>query len=396
MAGKLGLGPSEMISLEETLKHIPNVNQEGLRGGVLYHDGQFDDARLSISLAQTASKNDAVLSNYSKVIRLLKEDEEITGAQVQDVLSGEVFDVRAKVVINCTGVFADDVLKMDNPEAKATIRPSQGVHIVLDKSFLPGDEAIMVPQTTDGRVLFAVPWHDVVIVGTTDTPLKDRLLDPIAHEDEIQFILDNAGMYMSKKPTKADILSVFAGLRPLAANESVSESTKEVSRHHKVLVSPSGLISVLGGKWTTYRKMGEDAIDNALVVGALPPRKCQTENMPINGYEIAPDWSDPLHVYGSYRKKIRKRIEKDNEQSLSDKFPLFPSMIRWAVKKEMAMTLEDVLARRTRAILFDAKEARKIAPEVARLMAQYLGEDARWITRQVEEFHAFSNPYVVN
>ena len=396
MAGKLGLGPSEMISLEETLKHIPNVNQEGLRGGVLYHDGQFDDARLSISLAQTASKNDAVLCNYSKVIRLLKEDEEITGAQVQDVLSGEVFDVRAKVVINCTGVFADDVLKMDNPEAKATIRPSQGVHIVLDKSFLPGDEAIMVPQTTDGRVLFAVPWHDVVIVGTTDTPLKDRLLDPIAHEDEIQFILDNAGMYMSKKPTKADILSVFAGLRPLAANESVSESTKEVSRHHKVLVSPSGLISVLGGKWTTYRKMGEDAIDNALVVGALPPRKCQTENMPINGYEIAPDWSDPLHVYGSYRKKIRKRIEKDNEQSLSDKFPLFPSMIRWAVKKEMAMTLEDVLARRTRAILFDAKEARKIAPEVARLMAQYLGEDARWITRQVEEFHAFSNPYVVN
>jgi len=396
MAGKLGLGPSEMISLEETLKHIPNVNQEGLRGGVLYHDGQFDDARLSISLAQTASKNDAVLCNYSKVIRLLKEDEEITGAQVQDVLSGEVFDVRAKVVINCTGVFADDVLKMDNPEAKATIRPSQGVHIVLDKSFLPGDEAIMVPQTTDGRVLFAVPWHDVVIVGTTDTPLEDRLLDPIAHEDEIQFILDNAGMYMSKKPTKADILSVFAGLRPLAANESVSESTKEVSRHHKVLVSPSGLISVLGGKWTTYRKMGEDAIDNALVVGALPPRKCQTENMPINGYEIAPDWSDPLHVYGSYRKKIRKRIEKDNEQSLSDKFPLFPSMIRWAVKKEMAMTLEDVLARRTRAIFFDAKEARKIAPEVARLMAQYLGEDARWITRQVEEFHAFSNPYVVN
>jgi glycerol-3-phosphate dehydrogenase len=300
------------------------------------------------------------------------------------------------VVINCTGVFADDVLKMDNPEAKATIRPSQGVHIVLDKSFLPGDEAIMVPQTTDGRVLFAVPWHDVVIVGTTDTPLKDRLLDPIAQEDEIQFILDNAGMYMSKKPTKADILSVFAGLRPLAASDNGNESTKEVSRHHKVLVSPSGLISVLGGKWTTYRKMGEDAIDNALVVGALPPRKCQTENMPIHGYEVAPDWSDPLHVYGSYRKKIRKRIEKENEQSLSDKFPLFPSMIRWAVKKEMAMTLEDVLARRTRAILFDAKEARKIAPEVARLMAQYLGEDARWITRQVEEFHAFSNPYVVN
>lgn len=395
MAGKLGLGPSEMISLEETLKHIPNVNQEGLRGGVLYHDGQFDDARLSISLAQTASKNDAVLCNYVKVVGLLKEEAEVVGAKVQDALSNDVFEVRAKVIINCTGVFADDILKMDNPEAKATIRPSQGVHIVLDKSFLPGDEAIMVPQTTDGRVLFAVPWHDVVIVGTTDTPLEQRDLDPVAQEDEIKFILDNAGMYMSKKPTKADILSVFAGLRPLAASENGSETTKEVSRHHKVLVSPSGLISVLGGKWTTYRKMGEDAIDNALVVGALPPRKCQTENMPIHGYEVAPDWTDPLHVYGSFRKKIRKRIEKNKEQSLSDKFPLYPSMIRWAVKKEMAMTLEDVLARRTRAILFDAKEARKIAPEVARLMAQYLAKDARWITEELANFHAFSDAYVV-
>jgi len=235
----------------------------------------------------------------------------------------------------------------------------------------------------------------VVIVGTTDTPLEQRDLDPVAQEDEIKFILDNAGMYMSKKPTKADILSVFAGLRPLAASENGSETTKEVSRHHKVLVSPSGLISVLGGKWTTYRKMGEDAIDNALVVGALPPRKCQTENMPIHGYEVAPDWTDPLHVYGSFRKKIRKRIEKNKEQSLSDKFPLYPSMIRWAVKKEMAMTLEDVLARRTRAILFDAKEARKIAPEVARLMAQYLGRDARWITEELAKFHDFSDSYVV-
>ena len=396
MAGKLGLGPSVMISKEETLEKIPNVNTEGLRGGVLYYDGQFDDARLSISLARTAHNQGATLANYTKVTGLIKEDQTVCGVHAQDTRSGETFEVRAKSVINCTGVFADDLLQMDNPEAKRTIRPSQGVHIVLDKSFLPGDEAIMVPQTTDGRVLFAVPWHDVVVVGTTDTPLEHRTNDPISTEEEIQFILDNAGHYMAKKPKRSDILSTFAGLRPLAASNDDSQSTKEVSRHHKVLVSPSGLISVLGGKWTTYRKMGEDAIDNAIIVGALPPRKCQTENMPIHGYETRPDWSDPLHVYGAERSKLNKRIGKKSEESLSAKFPIYPAMIRLAVRKEMAITLEDMLARRTRAILFDAKEAVRIAPEVAAIMAQHLKEDQAWIDTQIRDFNDFAAPYILS
>ena len=199
---------------------------------------------------------------------------------------------------------------------------------------------------------------------------------------------------MAKKPTKKDILSTFAGLRPLAAGGEEG-STKEVSRHHKVLVSPTGLISVLGGKWTTYRKMGEDAIDNAIIVGALPPRKCQTENLPIHGFETNADWSDPLHVYGSIRKKIRKRIKRHEEQSLSDKFELYPAMIRWAVRKEMAMTLEDMLSRRHRALLFDAKEARRIAPEVATIMAKHLGKEEDWIEEELAAFDKISSDYLV-
>ena len=394
MAGRLGLGPSEMISKDEVLDKIPNVETKGLRGGVLYHDGQFDDARLAISLARTATSNGASLANYCKVTGLVKEEGHVVGVTAHDTIGNSIFEVRAKAIINCTGVFADDVLQMDNPEAKASIRPSQGVHIVLDKSFLPGEEAIMVPHTTDGRVLFAVPWHDVVVVGTTDTPLNERSNDPVATVEEIDFILENAGHYMAKKPTKKDILSTFAGLRPLAAGGEEG-STKEVSRHHKVLVSPTGLISVLGGKWTTYRKMGEDAIDNAIIVGALPPRKCQTENLPIHGFETNADWSDPLHVYGTVRKKIRKRIKRHEEQSLSEKFELYPAMIRWAVRKEMAMTLEDMLSRRHRALLFDAKEARRIAPEVATIMAKHLGKEEDWVEAELAAFDKISSDYLV-
>lgn len=394
MAGKLGIGPSKTISKDETLAFIPNVRQEGLRGGVLYYDGQFDDARLAISLAQTAHQHGAVLVNHCRVTGLVNNNELVDGVTWEDALTGEQGTTLAKVVINCTGVFADDILRMDDPTAAPTIRPSQGVHIVLDKRFLPGDRAIMVPHTTDGRVLFAVPWHDVVVVGTTDTPLNERSIDPIATEQEIQFILDNAGMYMAEKPKRSDILSIFAGLRPLAANQEGEESTKEVSRHHKILVSPTGLVSVLGGKWTTYRKMGEDAVDHAVVVAALPPRKCQTEHLPIYGFELASNWEDPLHVYGTKRHKLHRRIAKGNEQSISPLFPMYPAMIRWAVRKEMAMTLEDMLARRTRAVLFNAAEARRIAPEVARLMAHYLGEDEQWIEREVSAFEQFSAPYL--
>lgn len=280
MAGKLGLGPSTILSREETLEYLPNVNQEGLRGGVIYHDGQFDDARMAISLALTADQESAVLLNYMEVINVEKENEILTGIRVKDRISGSEGSIKAKVIINATGVFSDDIIQMDQPKAKRKIRPSQGVHLVIDSSFLLGNHAIMVPHTTDGRVLFAVPWNGQVVLGTTDTPIDETLEEPIALEKEIDFILENASAYMTKKPNRNDVKSVFAGLRPLAANNDKKESTKEVSRHHKIIVSTSGLISVLGGKWTTYRKIAEDAVNTVQMVGGFSDRKCTTESLP--------------------------------------------------------------------------------------------------------------------
>jgi len=245
MAGKLGLGPSTILNREETLKYLPNVKKDGLRGGVIYHDGQFDDARMAVSLALTADQEGATLLNYVEVTGLEKEKDMLTGIQITDCIDGSKKTIKAKVVVNATGVFSDQIIRMDQPEAKPMIRPSQGVHLVIDKSFLQGDHAIMVPHTTDGRVLFAVPWNGQVVVGTTDTPIDDALEEPIPMEEEIDFILENASAYMTKKPHRKDVKSVFVGLRPLAATNNNKESTKEVSRHHKIIVSTSGLVSVL-------------------------------------------------------------------------------------------------------------------------------------------------------
>ena len=274
MAGNLGLGPSTMLNKEETIKLIPNVKKDGLWGGVIYQDGQFDDARMAISIASTADREGANLINYFSVDGLIKENNLITGVKAKDQLKGIVYEIKAKSIINATGVFSDQIIKKDDPQAKAMIRPSQGIHLVLDKKFLDGPHAILVPHTTDGRVLFAVPWNGYVLLGTTDTLIDETLEEPMPLDKEIDFILKNAGAYMTKKPTRDDVKSVFAGLRPLAASEDDKESTKEVSRHHKVIVSKSGLISVLGGKWTTYRKIAQDTTNVACSVAGLPERQC--------------------------------------------------------------------------------------------------------------------------
>ena len=304
MAGNLGLGPSTLIDREETIELIPNVKKKGLRGGVIYHDGQFDDARMAISLAQTAENHGASLLNYCGVSALIKEDKMITGVIAKDEFNDEEYTIKAKVVINATGVFSDHIIQMDQPGSRKLIVPSQGVHIVLNKSFLNGPHAIMVPQTSDGRVLFAVPWNGYVVVGTTDTQIEDPLEEPVALEEEIDFILKNAGAYMTTPPTREDVKSVFSGLRPLAAPENNGSATKEISRHHKVTVSTSGLVSILGGKWTTYRKMSEDLINTAQSVGGLPERACITHSLPIHGYDYNSDWTNPLHVYGTDIDKI--------------------------------------------------------------------------------------------
>ena len=394
MAGNLGLGPSTLLDREETIELIPNVKKKGLRGGVIYHDGQFDDARMAVSLAQTAENHGASLLNYFGVKGLLKDGDMVTGVRAQDELSGEEFEISAKVVINATGVFSDEILQMDQPGSKKLIVPSQGVHIVLDQSFLNGPHAIMVPHTTDGRVLFAVPWNDYVVVGTTDTLIEAPNEEPTALEEEIEFILENAGAYMTKQPTRADVKSVFSGLRPLAAPEDNGSATKEISRHHKVTVSTSGLVSILGGKWTTYRKMSEDLINTAQSVGGLPERACITHSLPIHGYDYNSDWSNPMHVYGTDIDKI-SALDEEGNTSLSEAVHLTKNQIIWAVREEMAMTVEDVLARRTRTLFLNAAEAKILATQVAQIMAEEMGEDQNWIENQIENFTTLTHNYQI-
>ena len=394
MAGNLGLGPSTLLDRQETIDLIPNVKKEGLRGGVIYHDGQFDDARMAISLAQTAENHGASLLNYFSVTGMNKENNMINGVQAKDELSGKTYSIEAKVVINATGVFSDEVIQMDQRDAKKRIVPSQGVHIVLDKRFLSGPHAIMVPHTSDGRVLFAVPWNGYVVVGTTDTQIKEALVEPIAQEEEIQFILDNAGMYMTTPPTRDDIKSVFSGLRPLAAPENDGSATKEISRHHKVIVSTSGLVSILGGKWTTYRKMAEDIINTAQSVGGLPERGCITHNLPVHGYDYNSDWTNPLHVYGVDIDKIIK-LEPEGNTSLSKEVHLTKNQVIWAVREEMAMTVEDVLARRTRVLFLNASESLILAPTVAAIMGKEMGKDSSWIATQIENYTTLTQNYLM-
>lgn len=392
MAGKLGLGPSTLLNKEETLSLIPNVNKKGLRGGVIYHDGQFDDARMAISLALTAESEGAVMLNYTEVYSFIKENDLIIGLEFKDRINGSKKRVFSKSIVNATGVFSDKLISLDQPRAKQLIRPSQGVHIVLDKSFLNGPQAIMVPHTSDGRVLFAVPWNEYVVVGTTDTPINETLEEPIALDEEIQFIIDNAGMYMSKKPKRSDIKSVFAGLRPLAASEGNKETTKEISRHHKITVSTSGLINVLGGKWTTYRKIAEDTVNTVLMVSGLSERKCNTETLPIFGFDPTTNWNDPLHFYGTEAKKV-EAMDLNGNKSLSSKLFITKNQICWAIKNEMAITLEDVLARRTRCLFLDAYETEKIAPKVAEIMAFELKKEKKWVIQELKNFNLILKNY---
>jgi len=396
MAGKLGLGPSKHLSREEAIEAIPTVEQEGLRGGVIYQDGQFDDARMAISLAQTCVDYGGTVLNYCKVAALLKKDELITGVVATDQETGESFSIKAKVVINATGVFADEVIQMDEPGKRNMITPSQGIHLVLEKDFLPNKFAIMVPHTSDGRVMFAVPWHNHVVVGTTDTLIENHSLEPVALESEVDFVLETAGQYLLKQPTRKDVLSVFAGLRPLAKPEDDNKATKEISRGHKIIISVSGLITIIGGKWTTYRKMAEDTIEKAIMLGGLTERECITKHLPIHGFRMDIDpYTDPLSPYGLNKEDILAIGEEEENRTgyISEKLEILKSQIVWAVRKEMARTVEDVLARRTRALFLDARESIRIAPETATIMAKELNCDEEWIGKQIEEFTKVAKNY---
>ena len=398
LAGKLGIKKSENLSKEKTLEKIPTLEPKGLRGGVMYYDGQFDDSRLAINLAQTAADHGGVTLNYMKVTGLLKNSNRlIEGVKALDMISGQKMDINARVVINATGIFTDSIMKMDDMYHKNIIQCAQGVHIILDKEFLPGDAAIMVPHTDDGRVLFAVPWHGKVIVGTTDTPIEKPSLEPVAQEEEVNFILRHAKQYLTKDPTREDVKSVFAGLRPLVKPED-AKSTSEISRSHHLQVSESGLVTIAGGKWTTYRRMAEDTIDQAMLVAGLGETPCKTADLKIHGWLKNVDTSDHLYVYGSDVVGLKKLLNENAEwkEQLHPNLPYLKGEVIWAVRNELAVTIEDFLSRRTRALLLDAKASLEMAPEVGRLIASEFGEDEDWIVQEVKEYEALARNYILS
>ena len=402
LARKLNIEHSKQMNKEETIKAIPNVQQEDLQGGVMYHDGQFDDARMAIALARTAADHGAVVANRVAVTGLIKDAGHVSGVHARDEISGKEFEVRARVVVNATGIFSDSVRKMDDSEAVTMIEPAQGVHLVFDASFGPGGTAIMVPHTDDGRVLFVIPWHDRVLVGTTDTAMKHADLEPRPLADEIEFILRNAARYMEKDPTRDDVLAVYAGQRPLVHKGGTEGSSKSISRSHEVVVSESGLVSIMGGKWTTYRQMAEDTMSHAITVGGLDESPCVTVDLHLHGWMDREDPDMPEdHVrrqYGSDARELDALAAERPELAapIHEGLPYRGAEFAWAARNEMALTIEDALARRTRSLLLNAEASIEAAPLVASIMARELGRDAAWEAQQVSEYEALARGYQVS
>jgi len=394
MAGSLGLGPSQLLNKEETLVLAPNLDQDGLRGGVLYHDGQFDDARLAIHLAMTAVDHGAVVINYMSVEGLMKENEKVCGVIAKDSFENKEYEIRAKVVINATGIFSDSIAKLDDKNAEPLISHSQGIHLVFDKEFLLSDTAIMIPRTDDGRVLFAVPWHNKIIVGTTDTPVSTASEEPVAMKEEIDFVMQHIHRYLKKDPSYNDIRSVFAGLRPLV--KSNSKITSAISRDHHIAVSDSELISITGGKWTTYRKMAEDVMEIAIHKAGMSEKECVTKHLHIHGYKEINDYAAPLYYYGNDETDIKAAITKDKSLSelIHPSLPYIKAEIIWAVQNEMCVTVEDALSRRTRALLLDAKASIESASLVANMMAKEMGKNENWIKEQIDSFISVAKNYL--
>lgn len=400
LAGKYGFGRSRVLSRDETLERLPNIQTEGLKQGVVYYDGQFDDTRLLIHLAQTAADHKATLLNYSGVTRITKDDDGfVNGVVALDSESGQEITAKARVVINATGIFTDEVRQLSDPQASAMVEPSQGIHLVFERSFLRADAAIMVPHTSDGRVLFAIPWHGHTVVGTTDTPIDKPSYDPLPMEQEIDFILETAERYLSRPPCREDILSVYVGIRPLVkAAGSDSGKTSALSRDHTIHVDNSGLLTIAGGKWTTYRHMAEDCVDHAITLGRLDEKPCVTRDLHIHGYREEIDDLGALGVYGSDAEAIQALAASDHSLAaqLDPSLPYIAAEVVWAAREEMARTVDDVISRRIRALFLNARAAQRMIEPVARLLAQELRRDEAWIRNQIDSASALAAKYVVS
>ncbi|HEY6487732.1 MAG: glycerol-3-phosphate dehydrogenase/oxidase [Terracidiphilus sp.] len=394
LAGKYGFGASRLLSPEETLARLPGLEPEELRGGVVYYDGQFDDARLLIHLAMTAADHGATVVNYCPATSLLRDaDGYVNGLTARDTETGENFTLAARIVVNATGVFTDSIRKMADPAVDPLVVTSQGIHLVFDRSFLKSDTALMVPRTSDGRVLFVIPWHDHAVAGTTDTPVDAPSLEPRPLDEEIEFILETASRYFTRPPTRADVLAVYVGLRPLVKGEG---KTSTLSRDHVIHVDTSGLLTITGGKWTTYRHMAEDAVDHAITLGRLRDEPCPTRNLHIHGYLEDASSLGSLDVYGSDAEAIRTLAKEPRlAAQLHPALPYIAAEVVWGARAEMSRSVEDALARRTRALFLNAGAAIAMAPAVADLLAAELGRDAAWADAEVATFRALAHQYKV-
>ncbi|NND63298.1 MAG: glycerol-3-phosphate dehydrogenase/oxidase [Flavobacteriaceae bacterium] len=400
LSKKLSLGPSRLVKKKSVIQMLPTLKTDNLFGGVSYFDGQFDDARLALNLAQTAEQHGATVLNYMKVLKLNKTDNnDISGVIVEDQETGNQFSVNGKVIINATGIFTDKILKMYNPKHKKTVVPSQGIHLMLDKSYLQGDTALMIPKTSDGRVLFIIPWYDKVIAGTTDTLIKKPKIEPVPLEEEVDFILDTINNYLTKKAERSDVLSVFSGLRPLAKPKKDETNTKEVSRSHKIIVD-NNLVSIVGGKWTTYRKMAEDVVDKVIETYGYEKNPCKTKSISLVG-NLSQNSEVPgnhLYIYGGQLNEYLE-FEKSNEEyseKIHPNYPYTKGQVVWSVRNEYVQTIEDFLSRRIRLLLLDSRAAIEAAHLVAATMAKELGQNGEWQERQIQEFTELANTYILN
>jgi glycerol-3-phosphate dehydrogenase len=395
LAGRLARGRSRLLSRRATLDRVPVLMPDRLAGGIVYHDCQFDDARLAITLAQTLTDLGGAAVNYVRMTGLLKKSEKLCGVLAIDTESERELEIRGSAVVNAAGVFVDQVMAMDRPSAPRLITPSQGIHVVLERSALESDCAVVVPHTDDRRILFAIPWHGKVLLGTTDTPVAETSLEPRPLADELDFLLENAARYLRTVPCASPILSVFAGLRPLVGGTK-TQKTAAVSRDHHLEISPSGLVTITGGKWTTYRHMGEMTIDAAARAAGLPERRSRTRELPLHGWCAALDVQSPLAVYGGDQQGIRDlaAAQPALNEPLHPRLSCIAAEVVWGARHEMARTVEDVLSRRTRSLLLDARASIEAAARVARLLADELGRSDAWAASQVAEFTELAGGYL--
>jgi glycerol-3-phosphate dehydrogenase len=367
---------------------MPGLRDRGLRGASLYHDGQFDDARLAIALARTAADHGATVVNYVKAERLLYEHGRACGVVARDLETNDEFEIRARVVVNATGIFVDELRSADDPGLSPLLSLSRGTHVVFPRSVFETRDALLVPKTDDGRVLFAIPWHDHVLVGTTDVEVSDAELDPVPSSAEIDYIIGHFNRYLSRPVDRTMVLSTFAGLRPLVNRHAAS--TAKLSREHVVETSRSGLVTIAGGKWTTYRKMAQDTIDAAAVAGGLSSAPCRTMNLPLHGSpeDTRSQTLDALALYGTEREAILALIAEDPAlgERIHPRLPYIRAEIVFAARFEMSRTVDDALSRRTRAFFLDFDAAVESAQLVATLLASELARTPQWQAEQLAVF----------